>query len=385
MLAACGGGGSTGSETDTTTSRTTGTGTTGTTTGSPTSGTTGGATTPTPTTPVTTTDPATPPTTAAPAHGVGSHRRCGWIGGGETIGEQSFVAHAAEFDAIHPKWWVMEPDGVNVRKAGHWNEPSVIAAAREHGVQIIPLVDQDMDKNRLRRMINDPAKRTAHVNVLVGIVMDNNYDGIDIDYEGLWSGADRAPFLAFMKELGEALHAKGKELSMAAPGLGKDLGDNAYAYEQLVADVDTIHIMGYDFHNTSSHMGPLAPLGWIDAVFARAQATGAPERFILGLANYAIGSSYFTTTRDAISQCQGGVEGTTDHMASCSFDRYEAGRAPHCQTGSHGTLWFEDVASMTEKIRAAKAHGARGVTYWTVGDELDGFFEMMRTEFPRAN
>jgi spore germination protein YaaH len=40
---------------------------------------------------------------------------------------------------------------------------------------------------------------------------------------------------------------------------------------------------------------------------------------------------------------------------------------------------------MTEKIRAAKAHGARGVTYWTVGDELDGFFEMMRTEFPRAN
>ena len=377
MLAACSGSPSTGSRTTSTAPGTTGTSDTTT------------AMDPSHAAPTATPAPATPPTppattptpTAAAAHGPGTHKRCGWIGGGETVGEQSFVAHVAEFDAIHPKWWVLESDGVSVRKAGHWNEPSVIAAARANNVQIIPLIDQDMDPSRLRRMIHDPAKRSAHVQVLVKLVMDNNYDGIDIDYEALWSIDDRAPFLAFMKELGAALHANGKELSMATPGLGSDLHDNAYAYEELVADVDSIHVMGYDFHNMSSHLGPLAPLGWIDAVFARAQATGHPERFLLGLANYAIGSGYFTTTRDALTQCRGAVATETDHMASCPFDHFAAGRAPHCDSG-HGTLWFEDVASMIEKIRAAKAHGARGVTYWTVGDELDGFFAMTRSEFP---
>jgi spore germination protein YaaH len=37
---------------------------------------------------------------------------------------------------------------------------------------------------------------------------------------------------------------------------------------------------------------------------------------------------------------------------------------------------------MDEKIAIAKKHGARGVTYWTVGDELPGYFDMVRRNFP---
>ena len=43
---------------------------------------------------------------------------------------------------------------------------------------------------------------------------------------------------------------------------------------------------------------------------------------------------------------------------------------------------FEDLPSMEEKIVAAKAHGGRGVTYWTLGDELPGYFELARKHFP---
>jgi hypothetical protein len=119
----------------------------------------------------------------------------------------------------------------------------------------------------------------------------------------------------------------------------------------------------------------------VDAVFARAQATGHPEKFFLGLANYAIGSGWWTTTRDALSRCGANLVATTDHMLTCPYGTWDAGRSPHCTTSS-GDVWFEDLGSMGEKIAAAKKHGAGGVTYWTVGDEIDGYFDLVRRNFP---
>jgi spore germination protein YaaH len=216
------------------------------------------------------------------------------------------------------------------------------------------------------------------------LVDNNGYDGIEIDYEGLWSASDRAPFTAFMRELATAIHGRGKELAMAIPGIPVDSGNNAYDYTALVGFVDTIHVMGYDFHWTNGdHMGPIAPLGWIDGVFARAKATGHPERFILGVPNYAIGTSFFSSsTKAAMAMCSGPIQTTTDHMSSCSYDRFAAGRAVHCTTRSNGTIWFDDLIAIEEKIAAAKRQGGRGVTYWTVGDELPGYFDLVRKYYP---
>lgn len=313
--------------------------------------------------------------------GPRAHNRCGWIGGGDVAGEQSFIANAAHFTYVHPKWWSLEPDGVTVRKAGNHNDPAVLAAAKQHEVRVMPLVDSD-SVSRIRLMINDPAKRAAHVKVLVGLVAENGYAGLDVDYEHLWDAADRAGFSAFATELGEAMHAAGFELSFALPGIGHDGTNNGFDYAVIAAAADTIHIMGYDYHYLSgSHLGPLAPNGWIDAVFARAERLGVAHKLILGLANYAIGKGYFTTIRDALGKCTQALQVTTTHMASCPLDRYDAGRAPHCMS-SRGELWMEDLASMEEKIVTAKKHGASGVTYWTIGDELPGYFALVEKHFP---
>src|SRR5262249_25041911 len=102
---------------------------------------------------------------------------------------------------------------------------------------------------------------------------------------------------------------------------------------------------------------------------------------VLGMANYAIGSGFYTTTRDAISQCTSPVIGETNHMETCSFEHYAAGRAPHCSSAK-GDLWFEDLGSMEEKMKTVPKYGARGVAYWTIGDELDGYFALVRRYFP---
>src|SRR5581483_9626209 len=316
------------------------------------------------------------PDLSPPVTGLPAHTRCGWID--DPVAEQSFVANAAQFNAIHPKWWTLDSDGVTIDPAGNPDLPSIVQAAQANHVRILPLIDAG-DVNALRTLINSPTLRAQHVAAMVKLVHDHGYAGMDIDYEHLWTAADRPGYSALMQQLSTAFHAAGYELSMALEPMGYDNGNNGYDYQVLAAACDTLHMMEYDFHWLGGdHLGPLAPLGWVDASFALAETTGHRDRFMIGLANYAIGTNYWTSAHDAANQCVGTPASMTDHMLTCPYDHYDAGRTMSCLTAQNGTLWFEDVGSMEEKIQTALKHGARGVTYWTLGDEMPGYFSMVK-------
>jgi spore germination protein YaaH len=278
-------------------------------------------------------------------------------------------------------WFSLEPDGVSVRALAGADDPGVLAAARAHGVQVIPLVASVDGPDRTRLMLGDPARRDQHVAALVALANRGGYQGLDLDYEQLWTAADRAPFTAFAGAFASAMHAAGKQASMAIPAIDGDGPDSAWSYNDLAAALDQLHIMGYDFHTPSTHAGPTAPLGWIEAVADHAAATGRAERFLLGLPNYGVAPGFFAPLGICAAACDGPVAETTDHMASCPFGSYAAGRAPNCAS-SHGALFFDDSASLVEKATAARARGLGGITYWNVGNEPPGFFDDLRAVYP---
>jgi spore germination protein YaaH len=47
-------------------------------------------------------------------------------------------------------------------------------------------------------------------------------------------------------------------------------------------------------------------------------------------------------------------------------------------------LFFEDLASLEERIAAGARRGIGGVSYWSIGGEPggDAFFEMIRDRYP---
>jgi spore germination protein YaaH len=53
------------------------------------------------------------------------------------------------------------------------------------------------------------------------LVIQHGYDGIELDYEHLWSNRDRAPFTALVAAVGQALHAQNKVLTLAVPALDR--------------------------------------------------------------------------------------------------------------------------------------------------------------------
>jgi spore germination protein YaaH len=352
----------------------------------PVSGSDGGAT---PTAPGTAANPApnpnpNPSPSPMPMPTAPLHHRCGWIGADTAdAGATTFAANASFFDAIHPDWFNTQADGT-VSANSFVDDPRIVTAAQANHVLIMPLVYGGDDGSILRGIMASPAGIAAHVSALVNVVQAHGYDGIEIDYEHLWQGSDRGTFVALMTQLATALHAQGKQLSLAVSPLTGDNGGSAYDYAGLVnGGVDVLHVMGYDYHAIDSdHTGPLAPLGWLDAVGARAQSLGIASHVMMGVANYGVGHGWYVSgIAGAIAACGGSYATATDHMSVCPYGSWAAGTAPHCSTAK-GDLWFEDATSVGEKAKSAASHGLRGMSWYTLGGEPAGFFDAIRAAYP---
>lgn len=311
-----------------------------------------------------------------PAGSHSAHKRCGWIGGDAPAdGLASFQANPDYFDAIHPVWFDLNSDG-SIKPTRYADYAGVAETARAHGVLLIPLVNGADSASYVGAAMASP---DAHVAQLVQIA--EKYDGLDLDYEHLWNVDDRPGYLALLGKAAAALHARGKLLTVAAPA--QDRLSGAYDYVGMVhAGVDEIHLMGYDYHYLGGdHMGPLAPLGWLDSVGAYVAGLGVQSHVILAVANYAVGSGWYTpTAAEAMARCTGPVSDGTDHMLSCPYGHPNAGTAPHCDT-AQGQVWFENTQSVSEKVDSAASHNLHGIGYWVVGKELPGFFDAVRARY----
>ena len=100
-------------------------------------------------------------------------------------------------------------------------------------------------------ILHNPQVRARHVAAIVALVQRQGYAGIDIDYEDLLA-SDRSAFTAFITQLADALHAKGKVLSVdlfAKPtSRGYDQRNLAQDYQAIGQVADQVRLMGYDYH-----------------------------------------------------------------------------------------------------------------------------------------
>jgi spore germination protein YaaH len=318
--------------------------------------------------------------TSAPASHA-QHRRCAWIGADTfAAGKAAFLANPRWFDAIHPVWFTLTPDGTP-RALPIADDADLLAAARAHGVKVIPLVDGNTD-SYMRAAMATPASIAAHAQTLATLAQQHGYDGLELDYEHLWLASDRAPYAALVAAVANLLHAQNMVLTLAVPALFVENPQSGYDYVALQQSADVLHLMGYDFHFLGGdHLGPIAPKGWIRDVVTYVQSLGAPQRYSLGVANYGIGTGWYTSAKDAAARCSGGsYSSQTDHMTVCPLGHQEAGLAPHCDT-AQGAVWFEDAASVGEKVALAREHGLGGVAYYTLGDEPTGFFDALAASY----
>jgi spore germination protein YaaH len=315
-------------------------------------------------------------------------------------GYTTFAAHASELDVVHPIWWHVHSAKNFVPILGA-DDPTItqhttLAGARTQLIPVLAAVDGS-DPATVSAMLHDATVKGQHIAAIVSLVMAKGYDGIDLDYEHLPT-SDASAYSAFVADLAAALHAKQKSLGIDVGGMTGP-GNAFWDYDALSAVADQIHIMGYDFHFLGSHLGPVAPLGWVQKIVTYVAGIAGGSRkskFILGLPNYGLAgtpggiSTWAGSLQESSALAGPGYSVVTDHMLSCPFvnpkDPIAPGRAPNALT-TEGQLFFDDLASLEEKVVVAQNGGLGGITYFTIGGEPDQpgrtFFDMVRSHFPQ--
>jgi spore germination protein YaaH len=164
-------------------------------------------------------------------------------------------------------------------------------------VAVVPSIIDAMPAGEMAAILADPTTRSQHVDTIRSFAADGDYDGIDIDYEqfAFADGRDtwattRPNWVAFIEELGAALRADGRTLTVSIPPVYDAEQTSAsgywvYDYGAIIDHVDRIRMMTYDF--SVAEPGPIAPLDWVEsAIVGAIEATDAPEKLVLGLPAY---------------------------------------------------------------------------------------------------
>ncbi|MFP5370749.1 MAG: glycosyl hydrolase family 18 protein, partial [Actinomycetes bacterium] len=248
------------------------------------------------------------------------------------------------------------------------------------GLRVLPTVQNyvagEWDGQLVADLLDDPRRAEAHRKRLVDAVLDNGWDGIDLDYEALPPVAGEA-FVDFLTALADDLRAHDLLLSVAVPARtsDEDSWTLAYSYQRLGEIADQVRVMAYDHAWSGSLPGPVAPLPWVEEVLAYAQARMPADKLVLGLATYGydwVGSEGVYLPATAVFELANGTGSVPrwDPTAAASTFSYAV-------DGEEHTVWYEDARSLAAKLEVAEREGLRGVAVWQIGGEDPGVWGVL--------
>ena len=355
---------------------------------------------------------------------------------GRPVGVNSAVQNADLFTDVSPFWYsatAASGGGVQVRLNPNFTNGAANAAwamsqLKAAGLVVLPAIADGSGKGRMAKVLADPALRAAHIADIVNVVMSNGYDGIDLDYEtfafsdGSSSWAATQPnWTAFVTELGAALDAQGKLLSVTIPPpctttnvCGAKSGYWVYNIAGIAPAADRIRIMAYDYHVNG--IGPIAPMPWVRAIVQYSASVMDPAKLQIGVPTYGRawtrtsggsykltgtcptdkGSSAYRSLTAMVSVSDADIPGVlatagvkpediqwsdSDQENWVYYDKKvnwtDANGATQTCTAKR-VMWWVGPQAVLARTQLVGEFGLGGAAYWTVGGEDPAQWPLIR-------
>jgi len=299
---------------------------------------------------------------------------------------QSFKDNSDIITTISPFWYNVAEDGTLILKENS-EDQSVINLAKEKKVTLIPTITNSFKGATVSPIFNDLELKKKNIQIIVDKVLEKGYDGIDIDYEGIYS-EDKNAFTAYLRDLDEALNKHGKKLTVAIqaksfPTLLK-FGDRGQDWAAIAPYVDEFRIMTYDYGWKGSIPRPVAPYYWVEEVIEYAITKVPREKIYVGVPFYGYGwsegffSSYTYATIKLILDKYGvdfqydPAQKTNRLFYVSEFDTRNP-KLPH-------EVWFENHVSLEAKLELVKKYNLGGISIWRLGKEDKANWRSIRKE-----
>jgi spore germination protein YaaH len=292
-----------------------------------------------------------------------------WIPPWSPAALTSIQANAGAITESNPVWYAWNAD---YSIAKQWNAENPTWRSSMGGL-LIPtvqnLVNDSFDGNAAAAMLANATARDAHATALAQLAIMNGYDGIDVDYERVPT-ASRAAFTAFVGSLATKLHAANKKLSVTVYAKASDKenwnGPGSQDWSAIGGAADSVKIMAYDYHWSTSAPGAIAPLDWLDQVAAYAEQTIAGSKIMMGLPWY----GYDWPSSGGAATATFAAAHQTMLTNNATVQRDAASGEPYFSYSGH-TVYFQDAAGYAKKLDLLKQKhsGIGGFAHWAAGQE----------------
>jgi len=270
----------------------------------------------------------------------------------------------------------------NIKNPAGWPWTSLMNTAHANGVKNI-LGITNFEASEIRQIITDSNSKLNFILQVKNKVSAYSFDGVNIDFEGLYNADKSTRINSFMKELTDSLHKNfpGIEVSFAGPVIN---WGGYWDLKGLAESCDYIFIMGYAFYGSwSSTSGPNAPLlgGSRNLTTAMtndyvAVVSSYPNKLILGLPYY--GLQWETETENAYSTAIDFISSPRYRTAIAKaesngklWDNISKTAWTKWKDSEINQLWFDDDSSLGLKYDLAISKSLLGVGMWALGYDGD--------------
>ncbi len=319
------------------------------------------------------------------------------------------VAHADMFAQVHPFWYTLTSS--TTIKDKYVTQNSIdkaipISTMQSLGIKVIPTITDGTAEGALSKIMGNDADRATLIKSISDLVTVNNYDGIDLDFEG-FAFVDKIAtwptiqprWVKFITELSTTLHAQSKLLSVTTPYLldpvtGKK-GYYFYAWPEISNYIDRLNIMAYDYHKFDTAAGPIGPINWFEPSLIYALKSVAPWKIYIGTPNY--GYNWVTKVTgvcptntpasekissnaaiihqlkaQAILDKPGAVAtynekyGETNILYTAEFNGVNKSNTPTSCKVNH-SAWYLDARGYNARAKLVEQYRLGGISEWEIG------------------
>ena len=309
-------------------------------------------------------------------------------------GVKSIQKNSDIITEIMPFWYDMDSTGnlfpsqgiPEMREQGllkSMNEKKFVEYCHRRGIKVIPLISNEFNKFHVHEMLSNNSIRQYHLENIVNLVVENQYDGIDIDYEGMMK-EDRNLYSYFLRDLAERLHGYGKILSVAVHAKVSEPGgwdsNIAHDYPAIGHVVDRVRIMAYDHHWSGGEPGCIQPLDWIEQIVNFAVTVIPPEKIYLGIGIYGID---WGSPKDREAMYHDAVRIARENKSAIQWDLLSKENwftYTEESTYSNRTVWFQDGKSFSYRWDLVRRYKLGGISFWRIGGEDPQTWRIIRAD-----
>lgn len=301
----------------------------------------------------------------------------------------TLLADTKGVNTVSPTWFSLSDNEGNISSLA---SSTYVQHAHQLGIEVWALIDNFSDEVSTFEVLSYTSKRERLINQLIAAAIEYDLDGINIDFEELKS-EEADHFIQFIRELSIKCRKNGVVLSIDnyVPTEYSALYDRKE--QGIVADY--VIVMGYDEHYAGSEEpGSVASLGfvrsgientilevpkekvinavpfytrlWIET--PKTEEEIAAENESTEFIPYKLSSEIYSMKATESLISANGITPEWDEETGQNYAKYEA-------DGIGYEIWFEDEASIEEKMKLIDEYEIAGVACWKLGLEKKSIWD----------